>query len=255
MKQPLFAWVARVALALACIVLLPRFYRQDRLERAQKELDHLRRTQQPLPRQIAKVEGIIELDAGTTEERKLLRSAYDLLKAQRKQCERRLETVDAELAATQDSNRLIQIRFQKGLDLYLLDRLEEAEKVLSEIAPTHLRASLLLAVILQDRQLWTESDAWYTCAMELAAARAIESWVSASMQAIDGISTNARAERRFVDAEAAYRRGIARIPEAKAYFHLQLGRHFSEGGRASKPWRNWNPRFGRHCPMSRHGNC
>ena len=223
--------LAGIGIVAVAWVLLPALYRQHLVERANKELHELIRTQQPLPRQLAKIERLLELNASDIKGVPL-RALRNQIQDQNRQCVSRLRGVDDAIAKAQTSEDENRLRFQKGLDLFLLDRLDESALVLTQLAPTHPRASLLLAVVLQDRGQWPQSDRWYAHTLKLTALASDRKMAElARRQSVDGLAFNARHERRYGDAEAAYLRALVEYPESRAYFHLQLGRHYQQGGR------------------------
>jgi len=225
--------LAAITLALIALGLLPIVYRKHRIETTERQLQELRRTQQPLPRQLDALHALTEFGVSQLSTGENVKELRRQLEVRRGQCERQLRQPDSELVLSPEQQT--QRQFDKGLNLYLLDRLAEAEPALLEIAPSHLRASLLLAVVLQDEKRWPHSDRWFEHTMKLGAESPDANLgVLARSQAIDGLASNARQERRYADAVTAYRRGIEEIPQARPYFHYQLGRHFADGGRASE---------------------
>jgi len=116
--------------------------------------------------------------------------------------------------------------------LAMLDRLDEAERILAPHRATNAQASLLSAAILQQQRHWGESSASYeTAARLLNDAPASPETIAGRVRAINGIAYNAREAGQYAVAESAYLQGLASVPDAAAHFHFQLGRHYQLGGR------------------------
>jgi tetratricopeptide (TPR) repeat protein len=123
-------------------------------------------------------------------------------------------------------------RVERAQGLAMLDRLDEAERLVRPLAADNAAAALLLAAIWQEQKRWEESSRSYRHALVLlgqdpAAARA-------RVQAYDGLAFNARERKAYQEAEAVYGEALAQIPEARAHFHFELGRHHRSGGRPGK---------------------
>ncbi len=116
--------------------------------------------------------------------------------------------------------------------LAMLDRLDEAEQVLTPHCAGNAQASLLLAAVLQQQGRWEESTARYEAADRLLreAPQSAE-MIAGQVRALNGIAFNARETAHHEDAENVYLQGLARLPDAAAHFHFQLGRHYQLGGR------------------------
>jgi tetratricopeptide (TPR) repeat protein len=124
-------------------------------------------------------------------------------------------------------------RQARARTLAVLGRLDEAERLLAPLAETDAEAALLRAAVLQDQERWEESSATYRRGLDLLA-DAGPAAVAGRVRAYDGLAFNARGRKAYAEAEAAYAEALERLPEARAHFHFQLGRHYKEGGRPGK---------------------
>lgn len=117
-------------------------------------------------------------------------------------------------------------RFDRAVVLIQLDRLDEAADLLRPLA-ANTQPLLLLASVYRDQEKWAEAGAAYTEAL----GRLTPADRDGYRLALDGLAFVARADHRPADAEAALKRGLAELPADAAHYHLQLGRHYSDGGR------------------------
>jgi hypothetical protein len=222
-------WIVFGVLALA---ILGAVARQERATLWEDELFELARMQKPLPRQLVLVARLQWL--GRSEARGSdLKQWEAMLQVQIANCR---ETVGRSefLPANADDQQKFDVVLARGQALYLLEKHDAAARALRVLLPDSPRATLLLAVILAEQQQWRESDAWYERTLTMLDARALDDAMmndAARRQAYDGLAWNGRKDGRPADAESAYRRAIAAMPSAQGYFHLQLGRHFMNGGR------------------------
>lgn len=124
-------------------------------------------------------------------------------------------------------------RRERARGLAVLDRLEEADRLLEPLAPTDPEAMLLRAAVQQGDQRWDESSHSYRTALTMLDETGARdaTGIAARVKAYDNLASNAYKRKAFRDAEAAYLEGLAAVPEAEAHFHYQLGRHHQLGGR------------------------
>ncbi|MCI0465112.1 MAG: tetratricopeptide repeat protein [Gemmataceae bacterium] len=120
-------------------------------------------------------------------------------------------------------------RVERAQLLAVLDRLDEAERLLQPLAADEPAATLLLAAIWQDQQRWEESSRGYRHALVLLGRD--PATVPARVQAYDGLAFNARARQAYREAETIYAEALEQVPQARAHFHFELGRHHHTGGR------------------------
>src|SRR5262245_49705636 len=125
MKAAWWRWLAGGALAVAAAVLLPLVYRRECAEREEQRLLELRRTQQPLPRQLAAVERLQALGKTHTTTGLDLDELRVQLTAQLVQSSANVRRADHWLGQPLSAEEALQVQLQRGLDLFLLDRLDE----------------------------------------------------------------------------------------------------------------------------------
>lgn len=143
----------------------------------------------------------------------------------------KLEATAARPLLTSASNRS---RAERALVLIQLDRPTEAAELLEPLAtPDNDTVTLLLASVYRDLERWGVSDELYTRVLEKKLPNAATDSRAADecAGAIEGLAFNARADRRPGDAERALKRGLESVPGRAALFHLQLGKHYHDGGR------------------------
>lgn len=121
------------------------------------------------------------------------------------------------------------VRIDRAHDLAVLGRVEDAERELQPLADTVPGAAVLLAALLQDQERWQDSNRWYRHALTLLCEG--PRTLTARTRAYDGLAFNARQQHEDRVAEAVYHEALARIPQAQARFHFQLGRHHQLRGR------------------------
>ncbi|MDY3553348.1 hypothetical protein R5W24_002449 [Gemmata sp. JC717] len=125
-------------------------------------------------------------------------------------------------------------RMARALVLIQLDRPAEAAGLLEGLGgPDDDTVTLLLATVYRDLERWTASDELYRRVLDKLRPQAASNPQAADMcaTAIEGLAFNARADRRPADAEWALKMGLDVLPGRAAQFHLQLGRHYHDGGR------------------------
>src|SRR5262249_7971122 len=124
---------------------------------------------------------------------------------------------------------------QRGQALAVLGRLDEAAAELARCPESDASAALLLAAVLQDQEAWDESDRHFRRALALLATPEQTPAVTAArVRACTGLAFNARAAKRFREAEAVSREALEKVPEAVAEWHLQMGRHYQLAGRPAR---------------------
>jgi tetratricopeptide (TPR) repeat protein len=145
----------------------------------------------------------------------------------RKQLDRDIATLTEAVRAPLTSNAPPSVRLVRGFVLIQLDRLGEAEAILTPLTEGDPNAALVLAAAYRDQQRWDEAEAL--------SRRAIESLNPQDQDllttAYDGWAEAARGAGRPADAERALREALDRLPGRAAYYHLKLGRHYHDGGR------------------------
>lgn len=107
-----------------------------------------------------------------------------------------------------------------------------ARELLSGL-PDNLDAVLMLALVDQDLENYSSSDADYQHALELASASKLprEQLIEKMRQAYDGLAYNSRQAQRYSAAESYYVEAIRVLPELSGHWHYQLGEHHRLGGR------------------------
>ncbi|AMV26181.1 Tetratricopeptide repeat protein [Gemmata sp. SH-PL17] len=123
-------------------------------------------------------------------------------------------------------------QFNRALLMIQLDRLDEAAALLEALTAND-TATLLLATVYRDQERWAESDELYSRVLEKMAPRTETNPPAHEVcfTALEGLTFNARADRRPADAERVLKRGLDLLPDRAAHFHFQLGRHYHDGGR------------------------
>jgi hypothetical protein len=124
-------------------------------------------------------------------------------------------------------------RLERARLFAVLDRYDEAERLLKPLAEANPEATLLLAAILQDRQRWDESSQYYRKALEMLAASPPDdpAALAGRVKGYDGLAFNARGRKAPREAEAYYLEALELLPAACAHFHFQLGGHYQISGR------------------------
>ncbi len=127
----------------------------------------------------------------------------------------------------------LEVRVQRAGVLAKLGRYDEALAQLADAPATDVDAAMLRAAILQAEKRWPESTGEYRRALKLLASSSGDDKLiaAARKRVYSGLAFNAREQRDFAEAEKNYREGLAKLPEHKAYFEFQLGRHYKEVGR------------------------
>lgn len=151
----------------------------------------------------------------------------------RRRLEDEIDRLTAVVAAPLPDEASAGARLQRAQFLAMLDRFDEAAEVLRPIADSSPHAAALLASIRQKQKRWDESNAAYGRTIELVE-RVRERGppeVALLVRSYGGQAYNARETGDFAAAESAYREGLARVPEARAELHFQLGRHYHLVGR------------------------
>ncbi|HYT87270.1 MAG TPA: hypothetical protein VEL76_00990 [Gemmataceae bacterium] len=129
----------------------------------------------------------------------------------------------------------VRIRIDVARMLRALGRPVEAERRLTGIPETNVAAVLLRADLLQDLERWEESSRDYRRALALLAGlrprdpRETAWGIEERVAAYNGLASNARERWAYAEAEAVYREGLEKVPEAQAHFHFQLGRLYQNG--------------------------
>jgi hypothetical protein len=121
-----------------------------------------------------------------------------------------------------------QAHLARGFALIQLDRFGEAEGVLAPLVDTNPGAALMLAAAYRDQERWDEAEAMSARAVRLLGPSGDRDLL---MTAYDGWAEAARNAGRPADAERVLHEALNQLPDRAAYFHLQLGRHYYDGGR------------------------
>lgn len=120
---------------------------------------------------------------------------------------------------------------ERALCYIPLNRLEDAKELLAPLANGTNLESLLLAGVLQDQEMWAESNRLFESVwQEMSLEHGQPNRQEFRTVAFEGLLYNAKQARRPAEVERLLLLAIDQFPDRQAEWHFQLGQHHSNAG-------------------------
>lgn len=212
-------WVASTVFAIVIPGAYERYIQEEQLSLAEKYLHEGR-----LVRFIEVAEPLVRWDASLTIDKEPISRVAAACK--RQVAERQRMTTEP-----LDGRATVEDRLTMARRLATLDEWDRAERLLrSPLLANHWQAHMLLGAVLQKQKRYEESIACYRSGIELLKSEE-QPRTDALVRAVDAIAFNLREMRQYREAEQTYLQALITYPFVSIHWHLQLGRHYMQGGR------------------------